>query len=184
MGLVDNQDIWRDFFEEVESACCGYFGSQFSSPGLGAQDIERVTRLIKNWISDKEQITLDRLFTPLEIREALFQMHPNKSPSPYGLSPLFYQSKWELVRGTVPDLCLKVLNEDMDAFCINRTLITLIPKVDNLSCVSQFRSISLCNVIYKIFSKCLANRMKPIMNSVIAETQSVFVSEGKFSTTR
>lgn len=123
---------------EVENICSGYFMSLFFSLGLCADNIKRVTRLVKKRVSNREQVVLDRPFTPLEDREALFQIHPNKSPGPDGLSPLFYYSQWESVDGTITDLCLKVLNEATDASCINRMLITLMPKVDNPSCVTLF----------------------------------------------
>lgn len=34
---------------------------------------------------------------------------------------------------------------------LNKTLLTLIPKVDNPSLIYQFLPISLCNVVYKVF---------------------------------
>ena len=51
----------------------------------------------------------------------------------------------------------------------------MIPKVATPKTVAQFRPISLCNVIYKLLSKVLVNRLKPILNSIILEAQSAFI---------
>ena len=70
----------------------------------------------------------------------------------------------------VSQAVLSYLNSRSILRSINHTFITLIPKVQNPKRVSDFRPISLCNVIYKIISKVIANRLKPLINSIISET--------------
>lgn len=51
----------------------------------------------------------------------------------------------------------------------------MIPKVAKTERITEFRPISLCNVIYKIGSKVIANRVKPFLDKIISPTQSAFV---------
>ncbi|KAL5546632.1 hypothetical protein UlMin_006319 [Ulmus minor] len=55
-----------------------------------------------------------------------------------------------------------------DGISINETIITLLPKIKNLTWVTDFRPISLCNVLYKIISKMLANRLRQVMDNAIS----------------
>lgn len=49
---------------------------------------------------------------------------------------------------------------------INKTLLVLIPKKENLNSFSDFRSISICIVMYKLITKIASNRLKSIMAKV------------------
>lgn len=57
----------------------------------------------------------------------------------------------------------------------NHTFVTLIPKNDSPTRVDHYRPIALCNVCYKIISKILVDRIKPLLDSLICPTQTTFV---------
>lgn len=64
---------------------------------------------------------------------------------------------------------LNFLNECMFDNCINFTYIAFILKIKCPILASDFRPISLCNIIYKLVSKVLANRLKQILLDIISK---------------
>lgn len=60
----------------------------------------------------------------------------------------------------VTSVVLKFLNECIFDSGINFTFIVLIPKIKNPTKASDFRLINLCNVVYELVFKVLANRLK------------------------
>jgi hypothetical protein len=99
-----------------------------------------------------------------------------KSPSLDGFAACFYQQSWGLVREEVCNAVLSFLNDgDFDS-SINKTFIALIPKIKNPPCITEYRPISLCNVLYKLIAKVLANRLKKVLPIIISPTQSAFIS--------
>ena len=59
----------------------------------------------------------------------------------------------------------------------HETHIVLIPKTKNPERETDYRPISLCNVAYKLASKAVANRLKLVLQDIMCENQSAFVSE-------
>ena len=87
----------------------------------------------------------------------------------------YFQEFWDIVGLQVTSECLDALNNCCLPAEMNSTHIVLIPKKDRPQRVGHLRPISLCNVIYKIVAKVLANRLKRILPLVISEYQSAFI---------
>jgi hypothetical protein len=61
---------------------------------------------------------------------------------------------------------------------LNVIMITLIPKENEARTPDRYRPIALCNVFYKIITKVIANRLKPLLPTLILEEKTGFV-EGR-----
>ena len=120
-------------------------------------------------------ITLLQRYSSEEVKQALFQMHPSKSPEPNGMPPFFFQKYWHIVSQDVTIAILSVLNFGHMLHKMNFTHIVLIPKNNELKNMSDYRPISLDNVIFKIVSKVVANCLKHVLPMVIFDAQSAFV---------
>ena len=127
-------------------------------------------------VSDEMRAALANPYISEEFGVAIREMARLKAPGPDGMPPLFFQTYWIDVGMDITQAMLSCLNSGSIIKSINHTFITLIPKVNNPERVSDFRPISLCNVIYKIVSKVIANCFKPMLNSIISESQSAFIA--------
>ena len=172
-GLRDHHNAWKVEPDEIASVAIDYFNTLFSTSN--PQAIDDVVSEVDGVVTPRMNHALLQPFTHEEIRTTLFQMHPSKSPGPDGMSTLFFQKFWHIVGIDVSFAILDFLNSGRMLGSINFTHIVLIPKVASPQRMSQFRPISLCNVLYKIASNVLVNRMKYILPQVISDSQSAFV---------
>ena len=125
-------------------------------------------------ITEEMNLALTGTFRGCEVKDALKQMAHFKAPGPDGMPLLFYQHFWGVVNTDLTSSILSWLNSSTIPHSLNHTFVTLIPKTKIPEVVRVYRPISLCNVLYKIFSKVLANRLKKILRSIITEHQPAF----------
>jgi hypothetical protein len=128
------------------------------------QGIEVCLADVERRITEDMNATLLKPFVAEEVVVALGQMHPLKSPRPDGFLTCFYQRSWDTVKKEVCKSVLDFLHHDIFYPFINRTYIALVPKIKPPSSLIDYRPISLCNVLYKLCSKVLANRLKRVLH--------------------
>ena len=97
-------------------------------------------------------------------------MHPTKAPELDGMSPIFFKHYWNIIRLEVVNCVLSSLNLGRMSCSLNETYICLCPKVKSHQEITEFRPISLCNVMYNLTYKVFANRLKRVLATVINES--------------
>ncbi|KAL0355119.1 UNVERIFIED_CONTAM: hypothetical protein Sradi_3958800 [Sesamum radiatum] len=152
-----------------------HFGDTFRTNHPEQDDLERGTEFVSNKVDEKMNNDMLQPYTEEEVQKAVFQMAPLKSPGPDGIPPIFYQFYWSYIKSDVLSFVLNLLNNRVIDSSINKIQIVLIPKGKNSENLGQFRPISLCNVLYKIVSKTIANKLKPILDHIISQNQFAFV---------
>ena len=170
--LRSSSGQWKSNNTEVAEILIGYFQELYTSANQTLCDA--ATMSIEKIISSDLNNQLEQEFTAWEVQKAIKEMAPLKAPGPDGMPPLFYQHYWNTIGNDVTQSVLHFLNSACLPENLNHTFITLIPKKNSPEYASDFRPINLCNVLYKIFSKVLANRIKKILPKIISEHQSAF----------
>ena len=91
---------------------------------------------------------LDRLTSPFtheEIDSVVKDMPPAHAPGPDGFSGAFLKACWPIIRHDFYALCDQFYFGTLDMTSINDGLITLIPKINSLETVNDYRPIPLLN---------------------------------------
>jgi hypothetical protein len=159
--------------DDIEKTFTGHFTELFTSQDT--VNTNEVVDVVKGRIQEDMKDHLLESFTKEEVYSAITDMKGMAAPGPDGLPAIFYHNYWDVISQDVTEAVLDVLNKNGDPSQYNSTHICLIPKVKNSTSPSDYRPISLCNVILKIITKTIANRIKTILPNIISHNQSAFV---------
>ncbi|KAL9438929.1 hypothetical protein AB3S75_024574 [Citrus x aurantiifolia] len=169
-GIENNQGKWIKEKNEVDKEFCEYFQDLFSSLNHTKAQMDAALEGMKLKVTEEMNDRLAEPFTAEDISEALAQMCPTKAPGLNGLPTVFYHKHSQFVKEWVLSTCLHILNDQGIIAPLHHTYIALIPKIAKPRKVTDYRPISLCNVIYRIVTKAIANRLKPMLDQIIAPT--------------
>ncbi|XP_062021276.1 uncharacterized protein LOC133737799 [Rosa rugosa] len=110
-----------------------------------------------------------------EVKKAMFSIGGLKAPGFDGFPALFYQKFWSLYNAEIFSIVQVAFSSCEIPAGLNHTIISLIPKVPGPQSMVQFRPISLCSTIYKVISKIIVARIRPLMQNLISPNQVSYV---------
>lgn len=104
-------------------------------------------------------------------------MPGSKTPGPDGYTVEFFKETWAIIGDDVTAAVQSFFILGFLPKGLNSTILALIPKKIEAKEMKDYRPISCCNVLYKVISKLLANRLKSILPKCISVNQSAFIKE-------
>ena len=150
---------------EIEAELTQHFSEILGEDGGDrSRDIEQITSLVPRLVTGENNEMLNKPNGMQEVEEAVNQMALGKAPGPDGFTSNFFHFFWDLVKEDVLNMVEESRTKKGVLKAFNASFITLIPKEAGVGTPEKFRPIALCNVIYKIISKVIANRVKPLLS--------------------
>jgi hypothetical protein len=95
-----------------------------------------------------------------EVERMIMEMKKGKALGPDGFTTDFFQKCWKIIGKDIWEVVEESRSSRSILKAFNATFIALIPKEKEANTTEKFRPIALCNVIYKIVSKLIANNSK------------------------
>lgn len=120
----------------------------------------------------------DALIQPIidkEIFDALHQINDDKNPSIDEFTTKFFKSNQDLLGKEFLTIDHHLFNTKRLLSTLKHTLITLIPKSKHVNTTANFYPMSLYTTFYKVVANILASKIKPILPSIIFNSQSTFI---------
>ena len=126
-------------------------------------------------LSSEEKNSISHMVTEEEIKTSLWSLKAFKASGPNGMHPSFFQRFWLVVGRLVSEEVHSIFREKKVPEYLNRTNIVLIPKTQGPESIDSYCPISLYNSVYKIVSKILVGRIRPLLDQLISPCQVAFV---------
>ena len=102
VGLLDADGNWITEDSGVEKVAVSYFEDLFTSSS--PSEFDDFLMEIPPTITPQINQRLLRIATEEEVKEALFMMHPKKAPGPDGMTALFFQHSWHIIKAYLVEL--------------------------------------------------------------------------------
>lgn len=176
VSIKDENNVMQFMPDQISNTFVNYFRSIFVSPNAN-----NGRPFLHTQVPQENQDYTYSIPDDQEILETLKDMKRNASPGPDGFNVEFYIATWGWIGQDVVQLVRNFFHTGIMPAHINDTHIALIPKKLVPLVPADYRPISLCNVIYKLIAKSLANRLKPHLPDYVHPSQQAFIEGRRIS---
>ena len=159
--------ICSDYYKKL------YTAREDSRAAGGAQ--EAALKYIKDKLSPSMKLSLQALLSQEDLRLALWDMSPGKSPGPDGIVLEFYKIFWNIIGAEFTNMINASVQEGRLPPGVTQGMIVLLHKGGDRQALTNWRPITLLNMGYKIYAKALQLRLQPVLMEVISPDQSAFL---------
>jgi hypothetical protein len=148
---------------------------------MGTEDPKFISMRSNCWsgeenVADVDNAALALSFSREELEEVLAGTKTATAPGPNGFPVDFFKKNWVLLKDMVFQIHNGFALGTMDVSCLNFGILSLLPKVVGADSIKQYHPIALINVILKFVAKAVANRLAPMANRIIAQSQTAFIN--------
>jgi hypothetical protein len=105
-------------------------------------------------------------------------MPTDKAPGPNGYTGAFFKASWETIKEDITTAINKLFQMNAQGFELMKSAnIMLLPKKEDALSITDYKPIGLIHSFAKLFAKLLANRLAPLLNSLVSNCQSAFIKK-------
>ena len=182
--VIEKQDQKHELTDQkkIEHEIYNYYKDLFAEKPIENTSIEEFLpfEAVCPRLSETQKEKMEGMITVEEMTKYLKSTKNNKSPGSSGFTNEFFKFFWINLKIFIS----KAINFGFEMGMLSITqrlgIITLIPKGDkDKTFLKNWRPLTLLNSIYKLVSGCIAERIKPHLDTIVHEDQKGFVS-GRF----
>ena len=169
--------------KSIESETCNYYKDLFSCKDNYLQNTSIETFLGNNSsnscpkLNQSQKNHMEGLLTLAELTNYMKKAKNNVSPGSTGFTNEFYKIFWRDLKIFIANSINHSYQNGVLSVTQRLGIVTLIPKGEkDKSFLKNWRPLTLLNSLYKLVSGCIAERIKPCLNTIIHSDQKGFVS--------
>ena len=148
-----------------------FMRSKYDDIAVDAGSVKHMARVGTKTIPAEVKDYLDLPVTLEELHLAVRKGKVQKAPGSDGICQEFFRTTWETTKHDMLAILNQMFTEGKITDRQKHGLIVCLPKVTNPTSPEDYRPITLMNADYKLLTRIIANRLRPLMTDLLQPSQ-------------